>query len=152
MFKEIKNVKPFTVVGMRYRGDNKNNEIKQLWDEFWPIHAQIKSISDPFTAYGICDAMDEESKEFEYMASVEVDDTNNIPANMISKSIEGGLYAVFVSTLSTIMEVYDYIMKEWLPASEYKRGNRPDFELYGSAFDPEDPKSSIYLHMPIDKK
>jgi hypothetical protein len=43
----------FTVVGLLYRGDNKNNEIPQFRDAFYPARAaEITSKVDPQTAYG----------------------------------------------------------------------------------------------------
>jgi predicted transcriptional regulator YdeE len=59
-----------TVVGMHVRGKPMNAEIPQLWD-VRPPHSVPRSFTRLF--YGICDNMDPETNEFDYVVGVEVE-------------------------------------------------------------------------------
>ena len=79
----------FKIVGMRYFGDNKNNEIKLLWEQFVPRIPGIKHQVPGQISYGICYPVEEqaENHEFEYIASVEVADLKDIPEGMAGRSV-----------------------------------------------------------------
>ena len=149
---EIVNKDAFVVVGLKYTGDNKNNEIPQLWGQLMPVHQNIKDVSDWKVAFGVCDNFIEEKGIFDYIAGYQVSSTDDVPDGMVSWNIPAGQYAVFTTTVPDIHKTMDKIYKEWLPTSGYLRSAAPEFELYDEKFDPNDPTSIFYLYIPIKKK
>jgi predicted transcriptional regulator YdeE len=141
----------FTVVGMKYYGKNENNEIAQMWQQYLPRMGEIKNAVNAPVCYGVCGDL-EESGRFSYLASLEVSEAADIPADMESWIVEEHEYAVFPCTLTTIHETYEFAHNTWLPDSGYQRSPVPDFELYDEAFDGTDPESLLYVYIPIEKK
>ncbi len=141
----------FTIVGMKYHGQNKHNEIPQLWGEFMPHTAEIERVVNPNICYGACGAMDEKTGEFDYLAAFEVGEEAAAPEGMERWNIPANEYAVFTCTLPTIHATFDHIYGEWLPQSPYKRAPGAELELYDETFDPNDPDSILYLYIPVQK-
>ena len=50
---KIVSMPAFTVVGVKYRGKNENNEIKQMWQSFGPRMLEIQHKVDAHTALGV---------------------------------------------------------------------------------------------------
>jgi len=138
----------FTVVGMKYRGENKENEIAQMWREFIPRIKEIKHISNDEVSYGVCSDL-EDTDVFEYVAGMEVDSAADIPEGMVSWRVPEQKYAVFTCTLQTLHTAYKHAFQTWLPQSGYQRGDGLDFELYDETFDPEAEGSELYIYIPI---
>ena len=138
----------FTVVGMKYRGKNENNEIAQMWGVFVPRIREIPHITDQDTCYGICHDL-EENDVFEYVAGIAVTSVENVPEGMVSWEVPAQKYAVFPCTLPTIHEAYHYAFETWLPQSGYRRAEGPDFELYDATFEPDVEDSQLYIYIPI---
>ena len=138
----------FTVVGMKYRGENKNNEIAQMWQEFIPRIKEIKHMIKNDLSYGVCSDL-EETEVFEYVAGMEVERAADIPEGMVSWTVPEQKYAVFACTLPTLHAAYQHAFQTWLPQSGYQRGDGPDFELYTEEFDPAVEDSKMYIYIPI---
>ncbi len=141
----------FTLVGMKYHGQNKHNEIPRLWDKFMRHTAEIAGVVNRDRCYGACGPMDAETGAFDYLAACEVAGETAVPANMERWKIPANAYAVFTCTLPTIHVTFDHIYGQWLPQSPYKRAPGPEFELYDETFDPNDPHSPLYLYIPVQK-
>jgi len=139
----------FTVVGMKYRGKNENNEIPQMWQAFGPRVGEIKNMVDDHVAYGISANMDESTGEFDYVAGFEVSRAEDVPEGMVRFDVPGGQYAVFTTTLPKIGETFHNAYHTWLPQSGYRPTGGPEFELYDEDFDPQDPNSKFDLYIPI---
>lgn len=146
---KIVNVEGFTVVGMRYRGTNAENEIPQMWQVLGPRVPEIKHIASHDAAFGISDNMDKATGEFDYIAGFKVARVEDLPEGMVRWEVPGGRYAVFTCTLPTLGETFKHAYYTWLPASEYEPTGGPDFELYDEAFDPQDPDSKMDVYIPI---
>jgi AraC family transcriptional regulator len=142
----------FKVVGMKYRGKNENQEIPQLWRDYGARWKEIEDVINPEVAYGMMDNYDESTREFDYVAAMEVARIEAVPEGMVNWDIPEQIYAVFPCTLATIRESYDAALKKWLPDSKYKHSGGPEFELYDEAFNPQDPNSEFYYYMPIKEK
>lgn len=138
----------FTVVGMKYRGENKNNEIAQMWQEFIPRIKEIKHMIKNDLSYGVCSDL-EETEVFEYVAGMEVERAADIPEGMVSWTVPEQKYAVFACTLPTLHAAYEHAFQTWLPQSGYVRGDSFDFELYDEEFDPAVEDSQMYIYIPI---
>lgn len=147
---EIKSKPAFTVVGMKYRGKNEKDEIPQLWFKFGRRMNEIKHRIGP--AYGVRDNYDEESGEFDYVAGIGVDSSADIPESMVRIDVPEQTYVVFTCTLPTLVETFQHVYKIWLPQSDYKRVDGPEFELYDETFNPADETSMLYIYIPVVKK
>jgi AraC family transcriptional regulator len=150
--------KALTVVGLKYRGKNRQGEVRQLWRRFALRAAEITNqVSGG--SYGVMGHYDKPSGgmgnynpshgEFDYLAGVEVDSTTDLPAGMESWEISEQRYAVFVFPFCDISQAYRYIYQEWLPASDYQLAAAPEFEFYPATFDPDDESSEMFLYLPI---
>jgi len=143
----------FTVVGLLYHGDNKNNEIPQLWEALFPDRAaEITDKINPFIAYGVEDNFDEEAGVWDYIAGYEVAANAPVPPGMVKKHIPEQTYAVFRTVLPEIHKTMDAISQEWLPGSDYNRADGPEFELYNEEFIPPMGQLTMYIYIPIVEK
>jgi predicted transcriptional regulator YdeE len=139
----------FTVVGLKYRGKNQENEIPQLWQALMPRYGQIQDMVPAPAAYGISANMDKESGEFDYVAGYEVSSDENIPEGMVAFEVPGGKYAQFTTTLPKIGETFQNAYQKWLPEAGQKPSGGPEIELYDQRFDPQDPSSEFDLYIPV---
>lgn len=139
----------FTVVGVKYRGKNENNEIPQMWSEFGPRMNEIKHKRNPHVAYGVMGNFDGDTGEFDYVAGFEVTSAAELPEGMVSWEVPEQNYAVFTCTLPTLHDTFHYIYETWLPQSGCQRAEGPEFELYDKSFDPQDKSSEMYVYIPI---
>ena len=145
----IENRPAFIVVGAKYRGKNENDEIKQMWQEFYPRMGEIQHVVNPDICFGICADGDEQTHEFDYVAGFEVGSAADIPAGMVSMEVPEATYAIFSTTLPGIGATYNHAYHTWLPKSGYQLIGGPDFEKYGSEFDPRDQASTFEVYIPI---
>ena len=79
--------RPSRLPGMLYRGNNANNEIPQLWEQFGPRMGILPHRVDAQTCYGVCDAFGEEAKVFDYIAGCEVKPGEEMPEGMVTHAI-----------------------------------------------------------------
>jgi AraC family transcriptional regulator len=139
----------FTVVGLKYRGKNENNEIPQVWQALGPRTGEIASMADDTAAYGISANMDMETGEFDYIAGFEVSSAVDVPQGMVAFEVPGGKYAVFTTTLPKIGETFHEAYHTWLPQAGYQPAGSPEFEVYDEQFNPQDPDSEFDLYIPV---
>ena len=148
---EIKTVPAFTAAGMKYHGKNENQEIAAMWQKINPRWNEIKHPAKPYeAAYGICGEMEEDGS-FSYLAGVAVEKVEDLPADLESWDVPEQTYAVFPCTLSEIHQTYEYAHGTWMPENNYKRADGPDYEYYDEHFNPADPKSVLYIYIPVKK-
>jgi predicted transcriptional regulator YdeE len=148
----IKSLDAFTVIGLLYRGKNKNNEIPQLWGQLMPRYGEVLNKISPKVAYGVEDNYDEESGEFDYLAGYSVASDTKPPKGMVKWDIPAQTYAVFPCTLPTIRKAYSQAYQNWLPNSEYARASGPEFEFYDEFFSPNNSEAVMYLYIPVVKR
>ena len=126
-----------------------------LWFDFQHKVNQVRNRIGT-DAFGIYEEYfeTEESIGFSYICSVEVSDFDSVPEGMISRIISEQMYAVFRhnGSLSFLPETLKYIWGSWLPKSNYKYDEKPDFELYSPGIQPEDPDHLLFLHIPVSRK
>jgi AraC family transcriptional regulator len=140
----------FTVVGLKYRGKNENNEIPQLWQALGPRTGEIKGMTDEQLAYGISANMDMETHEFDYIAGFNVRSAEAVPKGMVAFEVPKARYAVFMTTLPKIGETFQRAHHTWLPQAGHQPSGGPELELYDEKFDPQDPNSEFELYIPIE--
>jgi AraC family transcriptional regulator len=148
---EIKTVEreAFTVVGLKYRGKNKENEIPNLWQALGPRTGEIEQMTGEQIAYGISANMDIETGEFDYIAGFRVSSAEEVPEGMVAFKVPGAKYAVFTTTLPKIGQTFQNAHHNWLPGAGHQPTGGPELELYDERFDPQDPNSEFDLYIPI---
>ena len=89
--------------------------------------------------------------EFTKAAMIEVSAVENIPKNMETRILAGGLYAVFIhkGKANNFPKTAQYIFEQWLPNSDYELDKRAHFELLGAAYNPVDENSEEEVWIPI---
>lgn len=89
--------------------------------------------------------------EFTKYAMIEVSEFENVPEDMETRILNGGLYAVFIhkGTAKEFSKTASYIFGQWLPNSKYKLDQREHFELLEAAYNPNDENSEEEVWIPI---
>jgi AraC family transcriptional regulator len=144
------------LIGKRLQMSLANNKTQELWQSFMPRRTKIQNtISTDFFAVQVYESTYFEAFNpnaiFEKWATLEVADFDNIPAEMESFTLSGGLYAIFEHKGQSTA-IFDYIFRDWIPNSEYDLDQRPHFEILGTKYKKEDPNSEEEIWIPIKKK
>jgi len=138
-----------TVAGLSARYNMENIEgISEQWERFMPhignVPGQVGN-----DCYGVCRGYDENS--FEYIASVEVSGTEDLPDEFISVAIPEKTYAVFSHRdhISEIGKTHYTIWNKWMPESGRELAHTPSFEKYDERFDPETGTGVVEIWVPL---
>lgn len=130
--------------------------VAELWASFMPRRKEIlNSLSDDLFSMVIykSDHFKEynPNNEFERWAALEVEDFLDIPEDLQTYVLSGGLYAVFhyIGSSAGIASYYQNIFNEWLPNSGYFLDDRPHFEVLGEKYKNNDPLSEEDIWIPI---
>lgn len=91
--------------------------------------------------------------EFQKWAAVEVTGGTAVPDGMHSRTLDGGLYAVFThkGPASRFADTLRYIFGAWLPSSEYELDDREQFEIVPEGWRPDDANASEEIYIPVRK-
>jgi AraC family transcriptional regulator len=153
---EIRVLEEKKLVGKHMVMTFSENKTGELWRGFMPGRKEIKNIQgSEFYSLQIYSHLFFENfnpdKEFEKWAAMEVTDFENIPADMQSFILEGGLYAVFQyrGAAKDAEETFRYILGTWLPGSGYSLDNRPHFEILGKKYKNDSPDSEEEIWIPV---
>lgn len=141
----------FKFVGLRYFGDNKNQEIKGLWGEFNKNYNSFKHVKAGSPAIGLCIMLPGEMEKFEYSAGFMVDSTADMDPMFVSRDVPPSKYAVFThkGLLNNLHETYDFIFSKWIKECGYEVGTALNFEWYDDRFKDNDPSSEFDIYIPI---
>jgi Uncharacterized protein conserved in bacteria len=145
------------LVGKRLNMTLSNDRTFELWHSFMPHRKEIKnSISTDLYCLQVYDKNlnfkdFNPQTEFEKWAAIEVTNFSDIPDNMETYTLKGGLYAVFIhkGVPSSFPKTFQFIFNEWLPKSEYELDNREHFDLMGEKYKNDDPESEEEIWVPI---
>jgi predicted transcriptional regulator YdeE len=142
----------FNVVGMCYHGNNQNQEIAVMWQEFMPRMGEIERIN-PTLSYGVC-SMPEGLPDghFEYVAGVEVKEGAPVPDGMVLRRVPEMKYAVFAhrGPLETLHKTYQNIHQVGLPEAGLEvLQSGLDMEVYTEEFTGFSPDSVLYIYVPV---
>ena len=159
MTPRIETITEKKLVGKRMVMSYANYRIGELWGSFMP---RKKEIINPLTNDLISVVVYKPShftdfqltNVFERWATVEVADFINLPADMETYILSGGLYAVFdyKGMSSGVSAFFQYIFSEWLPNSDYRLADRAHFEVLGEKYKNNDPSSEEEIWIPIMAK
>jgi len=146
------------MVGNRIRMSLSDNKTKELWQRFMSKRTAIKNnLSNDKYSMQIYDLAYFDrfnpKEEFLKWAAVEVTNFENVPTDMETFILTGGLYAVFeYKGLSEDKSIFQYIYTSWLPNSGYVLDGRPHFEILGKNYKNNDPNSEEEIWIPIKLK
>lgn len=145
------------LVGKQMAMSLSNNKTADLWRSFMPRRKEIaNNVTSELISMQVCNEplrIGDLNQVFEKWAAVEVADFTNVPPEMETYILKGGLYAVFpYKGLSTDNKIFIYIFGTWLPSSGYLLDNRPHFEILGDKYKNGDPNSEEEIWIPIKSK
>ena len=150
----------FSVMGLKQHvTEMDTTSIPDLWIALNQRYQDIPDIQDE-DAYGLSIVKaDAPHGTFDYVAGFHVAPGTPAPEGMIRIDLEERLYAFFPLTLESpdmpleFRRAYTFILEEWLPNSEYKLTDAPDFEYYGAKdFDPKTMSGTVTICMPVEPK
>ncbi len=146
------------LVGKRLTMSLVNNKTGELWQNFMPRRREISNtVSTDLISMQVYKPTHftdfKATNEFEKWATIEVNNFDNVPADMETFTLAGGLYAVFdYKGSSTDPSIFQFIFGTWLPTSEYNLDDRPHFEVLGSKYKNNDPTSEEEIWIPVRGK
>jgi AraC family transcriptional regulator len=146
------------LVGKRLTMSFVDYKVGELWKGFMPRRKEIvNNLTNDLVSLAVYKPTHftdfKPINEFEKWATVEVSDFDNVPNEMETFVLPGGLYAVFnYKGLNTDKSIFQYILGTWLPGSGYVLDNRPHFEVLGNKYKNNDPTSEEEIWIPIKKK
>lgn len=148
------------LVGKSLRMSLDNNKTAELWRSFMPERKTIaNTVNTAFLSIQVYDtSLDFKNfnaqTEFTKCAMIEVSDFEKIPKNMETRTLEGGLYAVFIhkGMAKDFPKTSQYIFQEWLPNSKYELAQRAHFELLEADYNPMDENAEEEVWIPIKKR
>lgn len=148
------------LIGKKLEMSYANNRTGELWRSFMPRRKEItNNIGSELYSMQIYNGVFDfqnfnPNDNFTKWAAVEVTDFEQIPEDMESYMLKGGLYAVFTHKGSSLdfQRTFQYIFGVWLPNSEYKVDDREHFELLGEKYKNESPDSEEEIWIPIKQR
>lgn len=149
---QIKEIPAFTIIGVRYQGNNKNNEIADVWTKFNERQKEIGNFAGE-GAYGICSIpAGLPEGEFEYICALPVSKVDDLPEGIVTRNYPAMRVAVFEQrgSYENLRKTYSNIYKKWLPeAGLQPLENGFDLEVYDDKFKGFAPDSVMYIYVPI---
>lgn len=145
------------LIGIQYIGANQNGEIPKLWGEqFLPRMGELKNVVGEQVCYGLCECMCKgeckcgQGSDFLYIAAREVSHFDEVPEEMVTKTVPAAKYAVFThkGPVSTLQDTFQKIYTEWIPASGLVIAGNYNFEHYGECFDNSE-NSLMDIYVPV---
>ncbi|MBB4186128.1 AraC family transcriptional regulator [Sinorhizobium terangae] len=130
---------------------NRTEGIPSLWQRFNAHFGNVPGQRGNI-AYGVCTQSDGEAGRFRYMAAVEVDDTDGLPAGFTVLKLPRQRYAVFLHKghISAISTTAHHIFGSWFAESGLEHGQLPDLmEKYDERFDPRTGMGVVEMWVPI---
>jgi AraC family transcriptional regulator len=158
MIPRIETLNEKKLVGKRLTMSLASNKTGELWKSFMPGRKEITNhlTNDLISMQVYKPTYFSDFKpinEFEKWATVEVSKFDNVPNDMETFILPGGLYAVFdYKGSSNDNTIFQYIFGTWLPNSNYILDDRPHFEVLGDKYKNNDPNSEEEIWIPIKQK
>lgn len=145
------------LAGVAYHGDNCDGKLAHVWQAFSTNIDRIQCRVSPQQTYGLWLYPDEfkTSRDFDYLAAVEVESVSDIPEGMAGRRVAPKTYAAFEhhGPIRNIRQTYIYAYGDWLPSSGYQLDGQFDLEHYDERFlGPDHPDSILSILVPIRRK
>ena len=154
----IEILKEKKLIGKKLTMSFSDYKAAELWKNFMPRRKEItNNLNNDLISVSVYRPKFYEEfnieNRFEKWATVEVSDLGNVPGDMGTLILTGGLYAVFdFRGSSNDTSIFKYILSTWLPESDYLLDDRPHFEILGAKFKTNDPDSEEEIWVPIKPK
>lgn len=155
MTPRIETISDKKLVGKRLTMSLADYKINELWRSFSPRRKEVtNNLTNDLISLVVYNshyfADFKPTNEFERWAAVEVAAFNNVPTEMETFLLQGGLYAVFdYKGPDSDNSIFQYIFGTWLPNSDYVLDDRPHFEVLGEKYKRNDPGSEEEIWIPI---
>jgi len=122
--------------------------IPQLWQK---ISAHIGHLPNEIPGYAYGVKFNSDNNGFEYLAGIAVSTFEGLPGEFRTSRIPPQTYAVFIHRghIATIRETMKAIWNEYLPQSGLTVMDAPEYERYGSSFDPRTGNGEVEIFIPI---
>lgn len=152
---QIKHIEEIHVAGIR--GTTGMDNIFSLWERFKKLMDSIPHKHVSARTFGICEYQENipianYNMKLTEVIGVEVTSYENMPIDMVMKTIPAGKYAVFThkGPLNNILKTYQYIWGTWAVLTSEIIDTRDDFELYDIRFTGRENESSeIDIYIPL---
>ena len=154
----IETLREKKLVGQRLTMSLADNKTAELWKRFMPRRNEITgNLTNDLISMQVYKpthfANFKPTNIFEKWATVEVANFENVPTDMETFELTGGLYAAFnYKGSSNDPGIFQYIFGTWLPNSNYTLDDRPHFEILGEKYKNNDPVSEEEIWIPIKPK
>lgn len=137
-----------------------NDATPKLWSSVMPLIKTLKnSVNNDLFSIQIYDAKSSFSNFtpqtiFTKWAATEVSNFKDIPSELHTHTLTGGLYAVFThkGKVEDFPKTSQYIFGEWLPKSDYVLDQREHFEVLGAKYKHNSSESEEEVWIPIRLK
>ncbi|SDX44781.1 AraC family transcriptional regulator [Eubacterium barkeri] len=152
---QIRKIDDIYVAGIR--GMAVLDHIFALWQQFGEKQGSILNKHPSGRTFGICEYQEDVDAanygmEFTEVIGMEVTCYDNLPPDIVTKTIPSGKFAVFThkGSLESILKTYQYIWGTWAMVTTETIDERDDFELYDARFaGRENENSEIDIYIPI---
>jgi len=142
MFSRIEVLEEEKLIGISTQLSFAKNTIFELWQSFMlKVKKEFKIAAPDLYSVEIYNDVNffkefNQEKTFTKWAAIEVSNLKENDANLETLLLPSGLYAVFIhkGLASEGFKTYEYIFKNWLPASIYVLDNRPHFAIMGDKY------------------
>ncbi|PRA61226.1 AraC family transcriptional regulator [Pseudomonas sp. MYb187] len=126
--------------------------IPELWQRFEPHIGRVAGQIGAYT-YGVC-CNAYGKGHFDYIAGVQVEDAEVLPADFQHVQLKPQRYAVFEhhGSVENLKATFQAIWNDWLPTSGERVAQAPEFERYGKDFDPFDRRSVMEIWLPLERR
>ncbi len=142
--------KPLLIAGLSERYNHAHKDgIPGQWQRFAVVAGTFPALTDSPT-YGVCCNGDDEGN-FDYVCGLEVKDFTDVANGLARLRIPAQRYAVFrhAGHVSAIRRTVNAIWNDWLPRSGHTVADAPNFERYGTDFDPIRGTGTIEIWLPL---
>ena len=131
-----------------------------VWRRFRPFIGRIPNRVGSHTL-GLNEVVDMAAGELVYAPAVEVSGFGGLPDDLagpdklVTKTLEGGRFAVFAVPLSggdigaEFRSAYDFIYGQWAQRDDVRLRAYYDFEYYDARFDPETLSGEASIWVPV---
>ena len=144
--------KAFLVAGVGERYNHADASTAAIPNQWQRLHQKLEAIPDRVgqVAYGVC-CNGDDSGNFDYIAGVEVADFSDLPREFSRVRIPEQKYLVFTHSehISTIRRTVNTIWNHFLPHSDMKVADAPNFERYDEKFDKMTGNGGLEIWVPV---
>jgi AraC family transcriptional regulator len=135
-------------LGVRYDYESCGAGIPAQWQRFQPYLGHVPGQIGT-DAYGLRYNTDDSG--LDYMCCVEVGEFSQLAPELARVRVPANRYAVFTHSghISAIRSTWSTIWNKWLPQSGHQPADAPDFERYGSSFDPRSGSGEVEIWIPL---